>query len=220
MTQTETQTGGFLIQYGYTIIASITIIALAAHSFILGGIPEISFFNQIIIQAAPFTFWLNAYYTLRRQAFNISERGQEWYFSIVMILFTILVVALGFYQTNLGYEYQYLLEATTVVGVGGAFALSCLSSIAIWFRIFRRVTWRMAVMALFLIIGLLTGSPLGALIHPFIPQLGDSVSRSIVSAGNAAFEVTASLGLGALIARVFIGRETLTPRGGGGEGRQ
>jgi hypothetical protein len=198
----------------WPIIGSIVIIATAAHAFIKGGVPEIGKFTELFVLALPFATFLTTYYLLRKHVMNVITRGKEWYMSLFTLALFVVMLVLGLSETVLGPNFQNIYQNTYQSGVSGLVAIGVMSTIAVWFRIFRARSYTSALIMGFLAIALLNASPLGGLIYPPINEFGSFLSMGIVAGGNAAFEVTAFLGITAMIARVFIGREKLTPETG------
>ncbi len=198
----------------WSILATVVILLAASHAFIKGGVPAIGRFTELFVLALPFATFLTTYYLLRKHLMNIITQGSEWYMSLFTIAVFLSMMVLGFSETVLGPNFQNIYQNTYQSGVSGLVAIGVMSTIAVWFRIFRAKSWTSALIMGFLGIGLLASSPIGGLIYPPINDLGSFISLSIVAGGNAAFEVTAFLGVTAMIARVFIGREKLTPETG------
>lgn len=199
------------VGYGWTIIGSVVIIVIMAHAFVKGGISGVDRFTQWFVLSLPFSVFLTSYYTVRVHSIRIATRAREWGYSVAVIVFFVCMLILGLYETTAGENFQSIYMNTSVVGTGGLFAVTTFAGISVWFRVFRRASWRSLLMVFCLTIGLLHSCPLGGMIWPGINDIGTFLSASPTSAGNAAFEIGCFLGLLAMISRVFIGRETMTP---------
>jgi hypothetical protein len=195
----------------WTILGIIVILFCGAHAFVKGGIAGVDVFTQFFVLAAPFASFLATYYLLRRHAISVFTKSEEWYISLVALTAFIGMLILGLYETRLGENFQKIFAATSQVGGNVVISIGTLAYISGFFRIFRARNWLSTIVMGALVLSLFHASPIGGMLFPPITVFGEFVSKWIVGGGNAAFEVCSFLGISAMIARVLIGKEKLTP---------
>ncbi len=148
---------------------------------------------------------------LRRHIYNLSRREESWPYDITTIgscLFMILLYLIG------GMEDPTLAALYSNVSVVGTMAVISAIAVGIFsamMRIYRAKTPTMAFLIALSILALLTYSPLGEMIYPGIPQLGDFVQTYISGAADSAFWISTYIGAVALITRMILLKERLRP---------
>jgi hypothetical protein len=194
----------------WTILGSAVIIVMSGHAFIKGGIPGVDVFTMLFTLALPFATFLTAFMLLRHYTMQVIAQKSEWYLNLVPLVIFGGMFALGLYETARGPTFDKIYQSTYIIGVGGLGMIKTLTALSVWFRVFRARSPRSALIMVFLCIAVLSTSPL-VFIYPPLNDLGQFISMSVVAGGNACYEVAAFLGISAMIARVFIGKEKLTP---------
>lgn len=211
MTEQSSSSLGLVISRIWTIVAIAFILITAAHAFIMGGLPGIDQFTTWFGLAVPFATFLTSYYLLRSHINNIITQRKEWYLSLVTMVTFIGMFILGLIETTTGPAFTAIYKNTYEVGGNVIISMGSLAALSAYFRVFQAKSWRSAIILVVLSIALLTVSPIAGIIYPDLNILSEFISLYIVAGGNAAYEVCAFLGISAMIARVFIGREKLTP---------
>jgi hypothetical protein len=209
--QSSTSGAGWLLSNVWTVIAVVVIIASAAHAFVKGGIPQIALFTNLIVYSMPFATILITFFLLRKHTMILITQEKQWYLSAITLGCFVIMFALGLYETRVGPTFTKIYDNTYMVSGNVIVSIGALTAISASFRIFRAKTWLGVLIMSVVALSILTSSPLGGMIFPPITELGQFFSNSVVAGGNAAFEVTAFLGISAMIARVLIGKEKLTP---------
>jgi hypothetical protein len=194
----------------WTILGVIVILFCGAHAFVKGGISGVDVFVQFFVYAAPFASFLATYYLLRRHIIGLLTKSEEWYVSLIALTAFIGMLILGLYETRLGVTFQKIFASTSQVGGNVVISIGTLAYVSAFFRIFRARNWLSTLVMGALVLSLFHASPIGGMLFPPITIFGEFVSKWIVGGGNAAFEVCSFLGISAMIARVFIGKEKLT----------
>ncbi len=202
---------GLLFSNVWTIVAIAFILVTAAHAFIMGGIPGVDLFTSWFALAVPFATFLTAYYLLRSHINKIITKRKEWYLSAVTVIAFLGMFILGMIETTVGPTFSAIYKNTYEVGGNVIISMGSLAALSAYFRVFKAKSWRSVIVLFVLSLALLTVSPIAAMIYPDLNILSEFISLYIVAGGNAAYEVCAFLGISAMIARVFIGREKLTP---------
>jgi hypothetical protein len=183
---------------------------MAGHAFIKGGIPGVDIFTMLFTLSLPFATFLTAFYLLRHYIMEVIARKHEWYLNLIPLVVFGGMFVLGLYETTIGPTFDKIYQSTYIIGVGGLGMIKTLTALSVWFRVFRARSARSAVIMVFLAIAVVSTSPL-VFIYPPLLDVGQFISMSVVAGGNACYEVAAFLGISAMIARVFIGKEKLTP---------
>ena len=94
------------------------------------------------------------------------------------------------------------------MSITSAIAISVFSPII---RIYRAKTPTMVLLIGLSCLAFATYTPLGQMIHPVIPQMGDFVQTYIAGASDSAFWISTYIGALALITKMILLKEKLKP---------
>jgi hypothetical protein len=132
-------------------------------------------------------------------------------YSVILLTGAIGMVILyfvnGINDATLGGLYNNI----TIVGemaVTSAIAISVFSPIV---RVYRAKTWTMAFLIGLSILAFMTYTPIGQMLWPPIPVLGDWIQSYISGASDSAFWCSTYVGAVALIVRMTLLKEKLRP---------
>jgi hypothetical protein len=192
-----------------SVIGVIVIIAFSLTFFMKGGIPQVSLFGSWITRALYFASIATAIYMLRSHLYRIRDRGPRWSTSalLVIVFCVFLIWNLSGY---VGYiDYFSLIAA---VGQGGVNCLIAFSYLSSMFR-FRTNTWEKAVMATTAVACVTTISPLLPTIFPGTEAISVWLLNYPGTAVTSVLWTTTYIGLAAMLARTFIGKERLSAAG-------
>ena len=98
-----------------------------------------------------------------------------------------------------------------IIGTMAVISANSISIISPMIRIYRAKSWTMGFLIALSILAFMTYSPLGEMINPAIPQLGDFVQTYLSGASDSAFWISTYIGAIALITRMILLKEKLKP---------
>jgi len=192
-----------------SVIGVAVIVMFSLTFFIKGGITQVSIFGSWITRSLYFASIATAIYVLRSHLNRVREQGPRWTTSaLLMIVFVVFLVwNLSGY---VGYNDYFSLIAA--VGQGGVNCLIAFSYLSSMFR-FRTNTWEKAVMATTAVACAVTISPLLPTLIPGTEAISVWLLNYPGTAVSSVLWTTTYIGLAAILARTFIGKERLSAAG-------
>ena len=187
----------------------IVIVAFSLTFFIQGGIPQVSLFGSWISRALYFASIATTIYVLRSHYYRIRDRGSRWMTSALLF-----VVFFFFLIWNLtGYVgYNDFFSLIAAVGQGGVNCMIAYSYLSSMYR-FRTNVWEKAVMATTAVLCITTNAPLLPIFFPGTEAITVWLLNYPATAVSSVLWTTTYIGLAALLARTFIGKERLSAAG-------
>jgi MFS family permease len=179
-----------------------------------GWAPAVSL-RTAATQVMPIPSILMGIILLRKHARNVIRKSESLPYDITVLVAGIVMVVLGFVtgwppnptQPDLLSLYNNISVIGTMA-VTSAIAISIMSPMI---RIYRAKTWTMAFLIALSILGFMTYTPIGQMIHPWIPAAGDFVQSYISGAADSAFWISTYIGAIALVVRMILLKEKLKP---------
>lgn len=148
---------------------------------------------------------------IRRHVRNIMKNEETLPYDAITVGSAVLMVVLGLTGGPDDATLQTLYANINIIGTMAVISAIAISILSPMIRIYRAKTWTMAFLIGLSILAFMTYSPLGQMIHPAIPQLGDFVQTYISGASDSAFWISTYIGAIALITRMILLKEKLKP---------
>jgi hypothetical protein len=148
---------------------------------------------------------------IRRHVRNIMRSESTLPYDVVVVGSSLLMIALGLMGGPSDETLKTLYANINIIGTMAVISAIAISILSPMIRIYRAKTWTMAFLIGLSILAFMTYSPLGQMIHPIIPQLGDFVQTYISGASDSAFWISTYIGALALITRMILLKEKLKP---------
>jgi hypothetical protein len=196
-----------------SIVVAIVFFAASSSYFVYGGIPIAGDIAAWFGWALPFSTFVATIMMLRQKAVDISKGGQRARFSAIFLVSFAIQIIIGLTTSPFmgSGEYLFMYNNMYKVGQVGIYSLVGLTLIASCATLYRVRSPLTAFMTFFLILGFLTATPVGSMIHPFITEFGLDVNTNIGGAVDSAYWVCYSIATAAMFARVLLGKEQLRP---------
>jgi len=148
---------------------------------------------------------------IRRHVRNIMRSESTLPYDVVVVVAAVVMVVLGLVSGPGDATLAALYANINIIGMMSVTSAIAISILSPMIRIYRAKTWTMAFLIGLSILAFMTYSPLGQMIHPVIPQLGDFVQIYISGASDSAFWISTYIGAIALITRMILLKEKLKP---------
>ncbi len=148
---------------------------------------------------------------IRRHIRNIMRSESTLPYDVVVVVSAVGMVALGLIAGPADETLNTLYANVNIIGTMAVISAIAISILSPMIRIYRAKTWTMAFLIGLSILAFMTYSPLGQMIHPIIPQIGDFVQIYISGASDSAFWISTYIGAIALITRMILLKEKLKP---------
>ena len=148
---------------------------------------------------------------IRRHVRNIMRGASTLPYDGVVVGSAVLMIALGLIGGPSDETLKTIYANVNIIGTMAVISAISVSILSPMIRIYRAKTWTMAFLIGLSILAFMTYSPLGQMIHPIIPQLGDFVQTYISGASDSAFWISTYIGAIALITRMILLKEKLKP---------
>lgn len=148
---------------------------------------------------------------IRRHVRNIMRGESTLPYDVIVVGAAILMIVLGLVSGPSDVTLKTIYANVNIIGTMSVISAIAISILSPMIRIYRAKTWTMAFLIGLSILAFMTYSPLGQMIHPIIPQLGDFVQIYISGASDSAFWISTYIGAIALITRMILLKEKLKP---------
>ena len=148
---------------------------------------------------------------IRRHVRNIMRSESTLPYDVVVVVAAVVMVLLGLVSGPGDVTLAALYANINIIGMMSVTSAIAISILSPMIRIYRAKTWTMAFLIGLSILAFMTYSPLGQMIHPIIPQIGDFVQIYISGASDSAFWISTYIGAIALITRMILLKEKLKP---------
>jgi hypothetical protein len=148
---------------------------------------------------------------IRRHVRNIMRSESTLPYDVVVVGSALVMIALGLISGPNDETLKTIYANINIIGTMAVISAIAISILSPMIRIYRAKTWTMAFLIGLSILAFMTYSPLGQMIHPIIPQLGDFVQTYIAGASDSAFWISTYIGALALITRMILLKEKLKP---------
>ena len=194
-----------------TILGLIGMFIIASLYWMQPGWPFAVNLRNSVTLSLPWPTAIVSVLLIRRHVRNIMRKDSTLPYDIIVVASAIGMLLLGLISGPSDDTLQTLYANVNIIGtmsVTSAIAISILSPMI---RIYRAKTWTMAFLIGLSILAFMTYSPVGEMIHPFIPKLGDFVQTYIAGASDSAFWISTYIGAIALVTRLTLINAKLKP---------
>ena len=200
-----------------TILGVIGLFLIAPLYFTSPGWDIATLIRNTVTLAVPAAGLITSLVLLRRHILNVISRRETLPYDVIVI-----VAALGtlsIYFAGGAFLGKGLSEPTlagisnyiSTVGTQAVTAAIAISVISPMLRIYKAKTLATAYCVVVSIIGIMTYSPLGMMISPIIPQIGDFIQTYISGASDSAFWIASFIGGYALVTKMILLKEKMQP---------
>ncbi|MEM2942647.1 MAG: hypothetical protein QXT81_04420 [Candidatus Bathyarchaeia archaeon] len=148
---------------------------------------------------------------IRRHARNLLKQEVTWPYDLTVVASAAIMVVIGLAFGIGDLTLKDLYNNISVIGTMAVISAISISIMSAMIRIYRARTWTMAFLIGLSILAFMTYSPLGEMIHPIIPRVGDFVQTYISGASDSAFWISTYIGAIALVTRMILLKEKLKP---------
>jgi hypothetical protein len=148
---------------------------------------------------------------IRRHVRNIMRGESTLPYDVITVGSALLMLVLGLAFGPGDATLNTIYANVNIIGTMAVISAIAISILSPMIRIYRAKTWTMAFLIGLSILAFMTYSPLGQMIHPAIPQLGDFVQTYLSGASDSAFWISTYIGAIALITRMILLKEKLKP---------
>jgi hypothetical protein len=194
-----------------SIIVGIVFFAASSSYFVYGGIPIAGDIAAWFGWALPFSTFVATIMMIRQKALDVSKGGQRGRFSAIFLVSFAIQILIGLSTSMSSDQYLFMYNNMYKVGQVGIYSMVGITLVASCATLYRVRSPLTAFMTGLLILGFLTATPLGSMIHPFITEFGLDVNTNIGGAVDSAYWVCYSIATAAMFARVLLGKEQLRP---------
>jgi hypothetical protein len=161
--------------------------------------------------ALPWPFAIVSLLLIRRHVRNLIRQEPTWFYDLITVGSAVVMILIGLVGGVADATRALLYENINIIGTMAVISAIAISILSPMIRIYRAKTWTMAFLIGLSILAFLTYSPLGTMIHPAIPELGDWVQTYISGASDSAFWISTYIGAIALVTRMILLKEKLKP---------
>ncbi len=148
---------------------------------------------------------------IRRHVRNIMRSESTLPYDVIVVGSAVGMIILGLVSGPNDETLKTIYANVNIIGTMAVISAIAISILSPMIRIYRAKTWTMAFLIGLSILAFMTYSPLGQMIHPIIPQIGDFVQIYLSGASDSAFWISTYIGAIALITRMILLKEKLKP---------
>ena len=148
---------------------------------------------------------------IRRHVRNIMRSESTLPYDVIVVGSAVGMIILGLVSGPNDETLKTIYANVNIIGTMSVISAIAISILSPMIRIYRAKTWTMAFLIGLSILAFMTYSPLGQMIHPIIPQLGDFVQIYLSGASDSAFWISTYIGAIALVTRMILLKEKLKP---------
>lgn len=217
MTQKQTITQTFLSNI-VTILGLIGLFIIAPLYFTTPQWDIAVLIRNTVTLAVPAATLIVSLLLLRRHLVSIINRRDSLPYDIVVMVAAIgtltVYFAGGGFWSKLGMSEPTLAGLNNYISTVGTQAVTAAIAISVispMLRIYKAKTITTGFCIILSIIGIMTYSPLGMMISPYIPQTGDFIQTYISGASDSAFWIASFIGGYALVTKMILLKEKLRP---------
>ena len=132
-------------------------------------------------------------------------------YDVLIIACVVIMTILGLTGGIVDQTFKLLNENVNIIGTMSITSAIAISVFSPMIRIYRAKTPTMALLIGLSCLAYATYTPLGQMIHPIIPQLGDFVQSYISGASDSAFWISTYIGAMALVTKMILLKEKMKP---------
>lgn len=167
--------------------------------------------RNAVTLSLPWPFAIVSLLLIRRHVRNLMKNEPTWPYDLITVGSAVIMVLIGLTFGISDLTLAALYANVNIIGTMAVISAIAISILSPMIRIYRAKTWTMAFLIGLSILAFLTYSPLGKMIHPVIPEVGDFVQTYISGASDSAFWISTYIGAIALVTRMILLKEKLKP---------
>ena len=194
-----------------TVLGLIAMFMISSLYFTNPGWPAAVTLRNAVTLSLPWPTGIVSILLIRRHVRNIMRNESTLPYDIIVVGSAIIMVILGGVGGVGDETYATLYANINIIGTMAVISAISISIFSPMIRIYRAKTWTMAFLIGLSILAFMTYSPLGPMIHPWIPRAGDFVQTYISGASDSAFWISTYVGAIALVTRMILLKEKLKP---------
>ncbi len=194
-----------------TIVGIIGMFIIASLYFMNPGWPPAVILRNSTTLSLPFPVAIVSILLIRRHTRNILKKESTLPYDAILVGSALVMIILGMVGGVGDLTFKAINANINIIGSMAVISAISISIFSPMIRIYRAKTLTMAFLIAISILAFLTYSPLGQMIHPVIPQLGDFVQIYISGASDSAFWISTYIGAVALVVRMILLKEKLKP---------
>jgi hypothetical protein len=194
-----------------TIIGVIGMFIISSLYFMNPGWPPAVVLRNSTTLSLPWPTAIVSVLLVRRHIRSILKKESTAPYDAILVGSAIGVFLLGMVGGIGELNFQALYANINIIGSMAVISAIAISIFSPMIRIYRAKTWTMGLLIALSILAFLTYSPLGEMINPAIPRLGDFVQTYISGASDSAFWISTYIGAIALVTRMILLKEKLKP---------
>ncbi|RLI00893.1 hypothetical protein DRO31_07765 [Candidatus Bathyarchaeota archaeon] len=172
--------------------------------------PAVTFRNSVTL-SLPWPAGIVSVLLIRRHVNNIIKKESTLPYDAIVVASALIMIALGLIGGSSDETFATLYANVNIIGTMAVISAIAISIFSPMIRIYRAKSPTMAFLIGLSCLAFATYSPLGQMIHPVIPQLGDWVQTYISGASDSAFWISTYIGAVALVTRMILLKEKLKP---------
>lgn len=201
-----------------TIMANLSLILGVIAMFIISSLyfmspgwgPALYLRNSITL-SMPFPAIVVTLLLVRKHVNSILRKDESTPYDIITLLSVGIMVAFWLTGGIKDHTFTLLNENINIIGTMSITSAIAISVFSPMIRIYRAKTPTMTFLIALSALAFATYSPLGQMIHPVIPELGDFIQTYVAGASDSAFWISTYIGAMALVTKMILLKEKLKP---------
>lgn len=194
-----------------TIIGIVGMFIIASLYFMNPGWPPAVILRNSTTLSLPFPVAIVSVLLIRRHTRNILKKESTLPYDAILVGSALIMIILGLMGGVGDPTFKTINANINIIGSMAVISAIAISIFSPMIRIYRAKTLTMGFLIAISILAFMTYSPIGTMIHPVIPQVGDFVQIYISGASDSAFWISTYIGAVALVVRMILLKEKLKP---------
>ena len=194
-----------------TILGLIAMFVISSLYFMDPGWPPAVVLRNSTTLSLPWPTAIVSVLLIRKHARNIIKKESTLPYDVIVVGAALIMIVLGMMGGMIESTFNALNANINIIGSMAVISAIAISIFSPMIRIYRAKTWTMGLLIAISILAFMTYSPLGEMINPAIPRLGDFVQTYISGASDSAFWISTYIGAIALVTRMILLKEKLKP---------
>ena len=167
--------------------------------------------RNAVTLAMPFPAAIVTVMLVRKHVNNVRRGDDTLPYDIIVIAGVVVMTILGSTSGVSNVTLKLLNENINIIGTMSITSAIAISVFSPMIRIYRAKTPTMAFLIVLSIIAYATFTPLGQMIHPIIPAMGNFIQSYVVGASDSAFWISTYIGAMALVTKMILLKEKMSP---------
>ena len=194
-----------------TILGLIAMFVISSLYFMDPGWPPAVVLRNSTTLSLPWPTAIVSVLLIRKHARNIIKKESTLPYDVIVVGAALIMIVLGMTGGMIESTFNALNANINIIGSMAVISAIAISIFSPMIRIYRAKTWTMGLLIGISILAFMTYSPIGEMINPAIPKLGDFIQVYISGASDSAFWISTYIGAVALVVRMMLLKEKLKP---------